>query len=451
MKRWRIAAMLGVALLVAVGAWGYSQYKARQNLEIFLNNKYQMAFFNTSNHVCNLETALAKSLVATGQGEDIAVFSEIWLRADAAQENLTQLPLSPSLTERTVKFLSQAGDYTYTISKNVADKGELSEQHWNTLNRMYRQIGELDADLDKIESRLLAGKMTWSELKASAEKNIEHGEGPLSDFENINRNIQNQPTLIYDGPFSDHLENRKPQGLKGDKINANQAAGIALKFIDKGNNDYTAQVMGKNKGHIEAYTIELIPKDENNKNLSRYICDVSRQGGKVIWYLGNRQVDTAKITIEQAREKSLQFLKSRGLKNMKDTYHSKQGNIVTIQFVSTEKDVTIYPEQVKCTVSLDDGRVLSYEASQYWMTQKNREIADPKLNKEEAEKKLSQHMKVKTSGLAIIPLENHEEVLCWEFIGTVNQDTYMVYINAETGKRERIMMLVDTPDGQLTM
>lgn len=58
---------------------------------------------------------------------------------------------------------------------------------------------------------------------------------------------------------------------------------------------------------------------------------------------------------------------------------------------------------------------------------------------------------LKSAGLAVIPLENFKELLCWEFIGKINQDIYIVYVNAETDVREKVMLLVSTPDGQLTM
>ncbi|WP_031514257.1 germination protein YpeB [Desulfofalx alkaliphila] len=451
MKRWLAASLLGVALLAAVGFWGYRQHQVRQDLEVFLTNRYQMSFFDMATHVKNLETALAKSLVAKGTGEDVAIFSEIWLRADSAQSSLTQLPVSTALTERTAKFLSQVGDYSYTVSKEIVDTEELTDHHWNTLNRLYRQATELNKDISEMEEQVVEGRLTLSELQAKTRQGLDDADRGLDgELEKINRNMQTHPTLIYDGPFSDHLEKRKPQGLKGESISAEKAREIALDFIDKENKNYTARVVGKNKGRIESYTVELIPRD-NNENLPRYMCDVSQQGGKVIWYLGNKEVENANFSVEQAREKARQFLKSRGKENMVDTFHSKQGNMVTVQFVATEGDVMLYPDQIKCLVSLDDGRVLAYEASQYWMASKDRDLKEAVITQEEAREKVNPHMNVESARLALIPKENYQEVLCWELTGSLNEDTFLVYINAETGKKESVKVVVDTPNGQLTM
>lgn len=446
---WTIS-LLSIALLAVVGLWGYRQQQENRQLQVLLNNKYQMAFHNMSSNVQSLENALAKSLTATGHGEDAAIFSEIWLRADAAQGDLAQLPVSSAVTERTSKFLSQAGDYAHTISRDIMDKKELSEQHWNTLNRLYKQASQLNSDLNDMNKNLMDGKITMTELKKETKKNIAHAASTADQgFDAVNRNMQTYPTLIYDGPFSDHLAKRQAEGLTGKKITSEQAQAIALKFIDPSSKNYNARVVGKNKGRIEAYTVESVPRDSNSK-LPRYTTDVSVRGGEVIWCLANKQVDKAKLTIDQAQQKAQQFLAERGFKNMQPTYHSKQGNTATIQFVAKENDVLIYPDQVKCTVALDDGRILGYEASQYWMAKKDRDLPRPKISQEEAKGKINENLQVKSSRLAVIPLANYEEQLCWEFTGQVDKDTFLVYVNAENGKKEKVLRLVETPDGQLT-
>lgn len=445
---WTIS-LLSVALLAVVGMWGYRQQQENKQLEVLLNNKYQMAFHNMAANVQGLENVLAKSLTASGHGEDAAIFSEIWLRADAAQGDLAQLPVSSAVTERTSKFLSQAGDYAYTICREILDKEELNEQHWNTLNRLYNQASRLNSDLNTMNQNMLDGKVTMTELKQETKKNIAQAATAEKDFDTVNRNMQSYPTLIYDGPFSDHLAKRQAEGLKGKNITSEQARKIALNFIDQKNQDYTARVVGKNKGRIEAYTVEVVPSNAKS-NLPRYTTDVSTRGGEVIWCLANKQPDKANLTIEQAQQKAQQFLASRGFENMQQTYHSTQGNTATIQYVAKQNDVMIYPEQIKCTVALDDGRIIGYEASQYWMANKDRDIPTPKISKQQAESKLNQHLQVKSSRLAVIPLANYEEKLCWEFTGNINKETFLVYVNAETGKKEKVLRLVETPNGQLT-
>jgi hypothetical protein len=53
--------------------------------------------------------------------------------------------------------------------------------------------------------------------------------------------------------------------------------------------------------------------------------------------------------------------------------------------------------------------------------------------------------------MAVIPLESKREVLCYEFKGKFDDKNFLVYINAETGQEEKILLLLETPNGILTM
>ena len=53
--------------------------------------------------------------------------------------------------------------------------------------------------------------------------------------------------------------------------------------------------------------------------------------------------------------------------------------------------------------------------------------------------------------MAIIPTDSKGEVLTYEFKGKVNEREYLIYINANEKKEEKILIIMDTPGGILTM
>lgn len=67
-----------------------------------------------------------------------------------------------------------------------------------------------------------------------------------------------------------------------------------------------------------------------------------------------------------------------------------------------------------------------------------------------AKENLNDRIKINSENLAIIPTEFGTELLCWEFKGKTGDNEFLVYINAETGKEEDILMIVNTPNGTLT-
>ena len=60
-------------------------------------------------------------------------------------------------------------------------------------------------------------------------------------------------------------------------------------------------------------------------------------------------------------------------------------------------------------------------------------------------------MEITSEGLAMIPTEYKTEILCWEFKGKVEDREFLIYINVETGKEEDVLVILDTPNGILTM
>ncbi len=155
--------------------------------------------------------------------------------------------------------------------------------------------------------------------------------------------------------------------------------------------------------------------------------------------------------MEEANNIGLNFLKEKGYKNMKETYFMKQNGILTVNYAYEQNSVTIYPDLIKVKIALDNGEILGLEASGFLNSHTNRNIESPSISKEYTKETLNKNLEILSDGLAIIPTEYNTEVLCWEFKGQVKGNDFLIYINAETGKEEDILVIIDTPDGTLTM
>ena len=55
------------------------------------------------------------------------------------------------------------------------------------------------------------------------------------------------------------------------------------------------------------------------------------------------------------------------------------------------------------------------------------------------------------ASIGIIPTEYKTEILCYEFKGKVETQEFLVYINAENGREEDILVITNTPNGTLAM
>lgn len=136
---------------------------------------------------------------------------------------------------------------------------------------------------------------------------------------------------------------------------------------------------------------------------------------------------------------------------MKETYYLKQEGIVTINYAYEQNEVTMYPDLIKLKIALDNGDVLGMETTGYLNSHEERNLAHVKISKEEAKKTLNQKLDIQSEALAVIPTEFKTEILCWEFKGKVKETEFLVYINAENGREEDILVIQNTPEGTLTM
>ena len=272
---------------------------------------------------------------------------------------------------------------------------------------------------------------------------------PKEQFENIDKTFVDYPTLIYDGPFSDHLTQIKPKGLTGETLDQEEAKEHVIKFFGKDKVESVNEVGKNDNSDIKTYSYNVVFKNASKDDIASI--DVTQKGGHILWMLRNRETGEETIDIDKAKELGKKFLEERGYKGMVDTYYLKEDGTATINYAYKQEDVTIYPDLIKVKIALDNGDIVGFESKGYLYSHSERNIPEPKITLEEARDMIGDRMEIISSGLAIIPTDYKTELFTYEFKGKLNDKDFLVYINAETGKEEKILMIVDTPNGILTM
>jgi spore germination protein len=126
---------------------------------------------------------------------------------------------------------------------------------------------------------------------------------------------------------------------------------------------------------------------------------------------------------------------------MKAVNYDEYQNVANIIFARIQDKVTIYPEKLTVKVALNDGEIVGFQAADYILEHKVHKWNKPKLNLEQAKKELDPKFKLTSELLALIKNDSNEEVLCYEFIGKINGNSYKIYINAQNGYEENIEVL----------
>jgi len=436
-----------VGLLIVVAILGFILYKKQREYRQASENSYNAAFFELVDYVQNVETYLAKSLISSTPEHGAETLTNLWREANLAQAYLSRLPIESQELENTEKFLNQVSDYSYSLSRKNIYNESLSDEDFNNLKELHTYSQELENTLNQLSDDLNTGRFSWGELTKKGTVAFAQQVDNISkeSFSNLEENFHEYSGLIYDGAFSEHLTNAEPKGLTGDNIDEDQAKEIAENFIGVENIKETSNLGYFENATISNYGFSIKKNNDETVNIS-----ISKKGGHVISMNANRDVNTESITQEQADEKGKQYLESKGFSNMKETYYLKQDGIVTINYAYNQDNVVMYPDLIKVKVALDNGEILGLESTGYLNNHQKRDISNVKITKEEAKKNLNKNLEITSEGMAVIPTEWKTEILCYEFKGKVDEREFLVYINAENGKEEDILVITNTPNGTLT-
>ena len=436
-----------VAIIVILGVFIYKkQTEYRQTSE----NSYNMAFYEVVNYVEEVETYLAKSLISASPDQGAQNLTQVWREANLAQAYLAQLPIANEGLSNTAKFLNQVSDYSYSLYRKNINNERLTEEDFNNLTTLHDYSNDLKNTLNELSNELNNGRISWGELTKKGTPVFAQQVDNISkdSFSNLEENFHEYAGLIYDGAFSEHMTNPEQKGLTGEDINAEQAKQKVIEFIGEENiKEITENGLSEN-GNIPSYQYFVIKNDEDQTGIS---IAFSQKGGHVVYMNSNREVLAESISQERANQLGKEFLESKGFSNMKETYYLKQNGIVTINYAYVQNNIIMYPDLIKVKVALDNGEIMGIETAGYLNSHQTRNGLDIKITKEEAKKNINPNLEILSEGLAVIPTEYNTEVLCYEFKGRINERDFLVYVNADNGKEEDILVILDTPDGTLTM
>ena len=439
-----------ILLIIVSIILGYFLYKQNEKYTIATHNQYNLALYELVDYVQNVENYLAKSMITSTPEHGAETLSKAWREANLAQVYLSQLPVSSTELSNTAKFLNQVSEYSYSLSRKNIYNEELSDEDFSNLKQLHDYCTELKNTLDQLSTDMNEGRISWDELTKDTEIAFAQQVDNLSaaTFSNLDENFGEYAGLIYDGAFSEHMESTEKKGLTGDEIDEEKAKQIAKEFIGE---DRIAELNSNGlveNGNIQVFDFYAKIKDGDNNN--PLTISISKIGGHIVNMNYNRQIDVESISYEEANNIGMKFLKSREIESMRETYYLKEGGVLTINYAYEQDGVVVYPDLIKLKIALDNGEILGIETSGYLNNHTKRDTSKIKISKEEAKANLNKNLEITSEGLAIIPTEWKTEILCYEFKGKIDNTDFLVYINAETGREENILVIIDTPNGILT-
>ena len=442
-------AYLSAAVLV-FGILAGTSYERAKRSEMALGYNYEHAFGELVTAVSELDSALEKSVYATSPGMVGSLCTQVFGKAMTAQMSLSALPYSTQELEQLSGFISRVGDYAYVLSRTASAAGGYTPEELQNLQKLSETAGTLAQNLRSLRTDvqegtllLLAPSRAAATLDAAVPDNI----GTLGEsLQLIEREFPEIPSLIYDGPFSEHLTGIAPKALEGQaEVDEAAAREIAAGFL--GVSRARVRTAGECVGEIPCW---LFATDAQS-GAESYV-SVTKQGGRVLSLLSSRPVGSAAVDLETALQTAARFLTANGYTDMAETYHMTQGGILTVNYAYRQGDVLCYSDLIKVSVALDNGKVCGFEARGYLTAHGERTLPAAEIGEEQARSAVPDGLTVLAQQLALVPSDGKYETLCREFKCEADDGRhYIIYVNAVTGAQEKILILLEDASGALTL
>lgn len=432
--------LAAIAILSGFVATGYGMaIKYRTRLEY----DYERSLNQLSEHLNNIEITLMKGTYS-GTAAGAADFAmNLWSEAGAAKTCLSALPTYENELDGTYKFLSQVGEYALSLAKKMTLNKSITIEERDHLATLSDHAKTLSLQVAELCARMNEGGL-WSNRveRLLGEYNEEETDVLDEGISEMEEGFSDYPTLLYDGPFSDHIEREEPLLLKG-KGNIGQGEAIKIASKVSGLDVSVLESAEDTKGKIPCYNFQ-----GNGVTIS-----ITQTGGYCSYMLDSKEISANHtLTFEDCKEKALEYLNKQELGIFKESYYSINEGVCVINFAYLDGDTTCYTDLVKVGVAMDNGKIVSFNAQGYIMNHTERDIEAPKYTENDARNVLSPLLSVVETNKAIIPLDTIEERLCYEFLCVdENGQEVLVYVNANILQEEDIKILLRDDGGVLTI
>lgn len=436
-----VVLILGIA---GAAYWGYQEHEEKNAVLMNAENNYQQAFHDLTYQMDLLHDKLGATLAMNSRKSLSPSLADAWRITSDARQDVGRLPLTILPFNKTEEFLSNVGDFSYRTAVRDLEKQPLSEKEYAALEDLYKQSGDVQRDLRQVQSMALKNNLRWMDVELALASGKENADNTIIDgFKTVEKTVSGYGKTDFGPGFTDLKEpDKRINRLPGNKISRKEAADTAKKYIGfDGKTEVKVTENGKGSDY-GFYSVSLL----NRKTAVEANMDITKKGGYPIWFLNNRPIKGQKLSLNDASNQALKFLKENGYKSMELFESAQYDNVGVFTFVTKAGDVRIYPESIKMKVALDNGLPVGLSADDYLKNYKKRQLAKPALSIEKAKGKINPKVKIMEAREAVIVNNSRQEVHCYEFMGTLGEDSYRIFINANSGEEEKVDMLKDAEE-----
>lgn len=429
------------AVVVALGIWGGMNMYRLAVIKRDVQVSRERALTQLGTYLDDIDLNLQKCIYSSSSEMLSDVASKLWRSSASAKESLSEITDGNTEVSGVYKFLSQVGEYTLSLNKKLSSGEKLTGEEINNLKKLKQYSEKLSQTVNYLIEEEENGGLNFEEVKSTLQ-----GEGDeklylATELNDANQALQDYPTLIYDGPFSDHINSKKSQLLENlEDVTQDAAQEKAAKFLGVGKEKI--YFLNKTDSNLSTYTFYN----------SDTTVSVTQKGGLISYMLKSGYAGESTLESKDAVKKARAFLEKNGYTKIKESYYSTVDGVCTVNFSYYEDGVTYYTDLIKVSVALDNGDITGFDASGYIMNHNKRSIpSKTKYTLESAKKLIKDDLEVLSFKKAYIPTDYETENYVYEYhCRADDSQEILVYIDPLTGEEKDILILLYSDGGVLT-
>lgn len=450
-----LVTLLSVAVFI-MGVYIFQTSNTLATTTASLEGLYQRSLYELTNNVNNMEVEVSKLMVSNDSVSQQKILSNLKQQSSDAENSLSLLPLNSNVLGETTKFMNQLNGYCSSLI--TYNNGKIDGEDYVTLSEVHNSINEIKTELNTIMDRLMQGYRISDNLSNGEESDFS------LNFINFKNESINFPSLIYDGPFSDALNQKAIKGLPEEEITQEKAEEKVSQIF--GSSITNMSYIGESTGNFDTYDFGVTTADRN------YYVQITKRGGFLLSMSANISEDTtlqdegstdvqeseyiSKEDVNASENENfinsaIKFAKSLGLENMESVWSAKTQHVCYVNLAPVVDDITMYPDLIKAKIDVRSSKVVGWEATSYAYNHVQREDLVPTLSATEAKNLVSTNLNIDSQRLCVIPLDFVGETLAYEFAGQYDNYQYYLYIDAYTGKQVRVLRVIQTDQGELVL
>ncbi|MEW9500229.1 germination protein YpeB [Jeotgalibacillus marinus] len=440
MKKTLILSVLFIAVFAAV-SWGMYQKTQKDALRVHMENQYQRAFHEVNYQMDLLHDEIGSTLAMNAGKSLTPALTEVWRLTSLVHSGIGQLPLGLLPFNELEGFLTKIGDFSYKAAVRDFESTPLSDDEYAKLETLYSQAADIQYELRSIQNEVLTEQLRWADLEVLLATADEVKDNSVIDgFKAVDKSVEGYTAESFVMTEQETAEQRRIQlsHIEGKEITDKEAMTKVQDFTGTKEGTEMEVTESLDGADYPFYSVYWETEKGNHATM-----DLTKKGGYPLYYLLSREIEKETLSLYEAGEKGAAFLKEQGFDDVVLENSRQDDGVAVLTFIRLIEPQNIYvnSDSIHLKVALDNGEVIGFLGMDYLKNGEARQIEEPAITESEALEQLHSNFKVHESRLAIIRNEMGDEVLSHEFIGTLGEDTFRIFINSQNGQEEKVEKL----------